>query len=192
MTEICFIRHGQTDWNVARKIQGTAQTTLNETGKQQAAQCAQHLQKEKWDRIITSPLQRAVETAEIIGSALGIETIMKEKNWGEREYGEATGWSYEQLFAGLERGTITGIESEKALSERAKSGLNRILQDYPNQRILVVSHGVTILAALNAGFDTPLPHEEVHLKNGCLNRMKHSDNRWNVLSYNDQNHLLPT
>ena len=63
MTEICLVRHGQTDWNFQEIIQGREDIPLNEVGKKQASQSAAALQAEAWDIIISSPLIRAQETA---------------------------------------------------------------------------------------------------------------------------------
>ena len=59
MTEICLVRHGQTDWNFQEIIQGREDIPLNEVGKKQASQSAAALQAEAWDIIISSPLIRA-------------------------------------------------------------------------------------------------------------------------------------
>ena len=61
MTEICLVRHGQTDWNFQEIIQGREDIPLNEVGKKQASRAAA-LQEETWDIIISSPLIRAQET----------------------------------------------------------------------------------------------------------------------------------
>ncbi|HVX00878.1 MAG TPA: histidine phosphatase family protein [Candidatus Babeliaceae bacterium] len=74
-TRFLFIRHGQTDWNANRRWQGHIDTSLNETGRQQAEQLAELLfeQEKDLDAIYTSDLQRAYVTAEIIGKRLHIQ-----------------------------------------------------------------------------------------------------------------------
>ena len=61
-----FIRHGQTDWNLERKIQGCTDIPLNEKGVLDAEAAAEKVAEIKWDRIISSPLSRARQTAEIL------------------------------------------------------------------------------------------------------------------------------
>lgn len=72
-----FVRHGETDWNVAKKIQGTTDVPLNETGQRQAKALADKLVSEHYqiDRVYTSPQLRAAVTAQIAASALGVECI---------------------------------------------------------------------------------------------------------------------
>ena len=55
MTRICFIRHGETDWNLAKRIQGSTDIPLNETGRMQAEQCAAYLNAADYDVLIHSP-----------------------------------------------------------------------------------------------------------------------------------------
>lgn len=64
--EICLVRHGETDWNKVGKIQGHTDIELNENGIRQAYACAEYLNNAPFELIITSPLKRAKQTAEII------------------------------------------------------------------------------------------------------------------------------
>lgn len=64
--EILLTRHGQTEWNVLKKVQGKADIELNEKGIQQAEETREILKNEKIDLILCSPLKRAIQTAEII------------------------------------------------------------------------------------------------------------------------------
>ena len=65
-TTVILIRHGETDWNVLHRFQGLTDIPLNDTGRQQAGFAKNGLGDMEIDAIYTSPLQRAVETAEII------------------------------------------------------------------------------------------------------------------------------
>lgn len=78
ITTICLVRHGQTDWNALGKLQGQTDIPLNELGKIQARQCGEFLSKEaSWDVIISSPLKRARETADIISQYIEVPVIEK-------------------------------------------------------------------------------------------------------------------
>jgi uncharacterized phosphatase len=72
MTLLYLVRHGETDWNRQRRIQGSTDIPLNATGRDQAARTARLLGRRSWDAILTSPLSRAVETASIISGELGL------------------------------------------------------------------------------------------------------------------------
>ncbi|MGN6365839.1 histidine phosphatase family protein [Asticcacaulis taihuensis] len=80
------LRHGQTDWNVQMRLQGSTDIPLNETGRAQAHVAAKILAGEGITKIIASPLSRALETARIVGAAAGIEPVIDgrliERNFG--------------------------------------------------------------------------------------------------------------
>lgn len=91
-----LVRHGQTDWNVARRFQGQTDTALNETGRRQAREIAGKLisilQDGGLPPIISSPLARAAETAAILaaeiggkGSGVQFDERAKEQNYGDWE-----------------------------------------------------------------------------------------------------------
>lgn len=67
------LRHGQTDWNLAARLQGSTDIPLNDTGREQARRAAEILRDQNVERIVSSPLSRALETARIVGEAIGLE-----------------------------------------------------------------------------------------------------------------------
>ena len=73
MSAFYVLRHGQTDWNVAARLQGSTDIPLNATGREQARKAAEILAGEAITRIIASPLSRALETARIVGERIGVE-----------------------------------------------------------------------------------------------------------------------
>ena len=66
------VRHGETDWNLQRRIQGSTDVPLNETGRAQARRVGQLLAGRTWDAIVASPLSRAFDTASIIAGEVGL------------------------------------------------------------------------------------------------------------------------
>src|SRR5699024_6004320 len=93
MTTIRLIRHGETNWNKEGRIQGKTDIPLNETGRIQAEECAASLKHSEWDIIISSPLKRAKQTAEIINKNLHLP-IMEMSAFAERNYGDAEGMHF--------------------------------------------------------------------------------------------------
>jgi broad specificity phosphatase PhoE len=88
-----FARHGETDWNKKRIYIGRQDIPLNETGKMQAAQMYHCLKNEKISHIVSSPLKRALQTAEIINKKMQLPlTIIEELQ--ESTFGSAEGKSY--------------------------------------------------------------------------------------------------
>lgn len=139
---IYLIRHGETDWNAKRKIQGQTDIPLNSNGKQQAEEAANEIVNLKIDRIISSDLSRAKETAEIINKKIGVKITLdkrlREENFGDYEgriIEEITDEEWNVLNETPEK--IHG-ESRNQLYERAKSFISQIKED---ENILVVTHG---------------------------------------------------
>lgn len=143
--EILLTRHGQTEWNVLKKVQGKADIELNEKGIQQAEETREILKNERIDLILCSPLKRAIQTAEIINRGRNIEMIIDERI-SERDFGEFEGmintefdfnafWSYKQNLK------YNKAENIKDFFERIYSFLDSVKNEYVGKRILIVSHG---------------------------------------------------
>lgn len=94
--EIYFVRHGQTDYNILGKYYGKTDVALNETGQKQAREIAKFLSQTSFDKIITSPLKRAYDTARIIGEKREIP-IKKEELLCEQNFGIFEGKTYVEL-----------------------------------------------------------------------------------------------
>ena len=120
MTTIYLVRHGETDWNLARRIQGSTDIPLNQTGRDQAAVTGALLANRSWDGVYASPLARAYETGEIIARELGLPAPEAVPEVAERRYGEAEG--------------LTGDEIDAR---------------FPGENIVLVSHGGVIRTILN-------------------------------------------
>lgn len=142
--EILLTRHGQTDWNVLKKVQGKADIELNETGIKQAEETRKILENEEIDLIISSPLKRAAKTAQIIGKSRNIPIIYDE-DVSERDFGEFEGMN-KDTFEFDEFWTYNDKKYEKAESveaffDRIYKFLDKIKEQYPDKKILVVAHG---------------------------------------------------
>lgn len=188
MTEICLVRHGQTDWNFQEIIQGREDIPLNEVGKRQASQSAEALKAEKWDMIVSSPLIRAHETAKVIAHEVGIDTIHLDERFVERNFGEASGKPVAEVRASIAAGDVEGMETDQQLVERCFLALQDIAEHNDGKRIIIVAHSHAIKAILHAispeeiTFQTPL-------KNACISYVKKTAGTWNVLRYNVAEHI---
>ena len=89
MTRFFLVRHGETEWNRERRIQGVSDIPLNDTGRAQAAALGDILVGHNFDLIVSSPLSRADETARIIAQRLGMPAPITVPDLIERNYGEA-------------------------------------------------------------------------------------------------------
>ncbi len=161
-----YLRHGQTDWNLADQAQGQTDIPLNQTGVQQAWAAVPALLTCPVTKIYASPLRRAWQTAQIMQQALNLplEAIddLQEANWGVMEGTPAGPWR----AAWREGRDVAGAESFGTFSARALRGLNRALAD-PGP-VLIVAHGGTYWsverhAPFKAAWDipncTPLFHQ---------------------------------
>ena len=142
---ILMIRHGQTDWNVKHKVQGKADIELNTTGKKQAEEIGKKLKDEKIDIIISSPLKRARQTAEIINNNLKCQ-IIYEEGISERDFGEFEGKTGEEFdFEGFWDYKINKkfekAENIRDFFSRIYGTLDDICNKYKGQNVLIVSHG---------------------------------------------------
>jgi uncharacterized phosphatase len=188
MTEICLVRHGQTDWNFQEIIQGREDIPLNEIGKQQAAQSAEALRSGTWDVIISSPLVRAHETAQAIADAIGINTIHLDERFIERNFGAVSGKPVDEVRQLIADGNVEGMEPEEEIVERCFSALKDVACQYDGKRIIIVAHSHAIKAILHAIVPGEITFK-TSLKNACMSYVKQSKGKWTVLRYNIAEHI---
>ncbi|MED1738317.1 histidine phosphatase family protein [Bacillus swezeyi] len=188
MTAICLIRHGETDWNALGKLQGRTDIPLNETGKRQAKETGEFLKDADWDVIITSPLKRARETAEFINQYLGLE-IVEMEDFIERNYGDAEGMPFAERMKLYPDKNYPNQESKEALAERLMTGIQKVSDKYPDQKVLVVAHGAAIHTLLSKISNGNINLENTKLVNACLSNISFQENKWLVNDYNRSDHL---
>ncbi len=135
------MRHGQTDWNKTKMVQGSFDIPLNETGIYQAHKAGEQLKKVNIEVILSSPLKRARKTAEIVASYLGksvmILDAVKEAHWGISEGKSQSG---ENFFEHWKNGKmIDGAECYPCFTQRVFDGLHQALQFAGP--VLIIAHG---------------------------------------------------
>ena len=96
MTEIILVRHGETEWNVAEIFRGRIDVELNETGIKQAELLAEYLSNVKIDAIYSSPLKRALKTAEIVAGSHKLD-INITPGLTDFNYGKWQGLSHQEV-----------------------------------------------------------------------------------------------
>jgi broad specificity phosphatase PhoE len=136
MTKLLLVRHGETGWNAEGRWQGHADIPLNARGREQALQLAERLAGERIEAIYTSDLSRARDTADIVGTRLGIPVI-SDPDLREIDVGPIEGLTAEeaQRFEGWHG------EPKDAHTARTLAAIDRIARRHPNERVLVVTHG---------------------------------------------------
>jgi len=190
ITTICLVRHGETDWNACGRLQGKTDIPLNENGRMQANQCGTYLAKSDWDVIISSPLKRAVETANIIGSYILQPIILTMVEFIERDYGDAEGMTFAEKRIAYPDKQYPNKEKRHLFDNRIMNGLCKIQEDYPNKRVILVAHGAVIKALLNSLSSGTIESNQTRLHNACLSKIEFQLNSWNIHEYNQTAHLL--
>jgi len=149
MTDLYLVRHGETEWNRLRRIQGLTDIPLNDTGREQARRTGMLLTRRPIDRVYTSPLSRASETAQIIAAELGLPSPEPRSEFVERNYGAAEGMGFHEIDVRYPPGTdVPGRETREEVAARVMPALQAIAAEHPGESIVVVSHGGAIRAAL--------------------------------------------
>ncbi|WP_151021779.1 histidine phosphatase family protein [Bacillus sp. FSL R5-0422] len=188
MTTICLVRHGETDWNAAKRIQGRTDIPLNNTGKWQAEQTGLYLKDAHWDVVISSPLTRAKETAHLILKHIDAPLVIMD-DFIERDFGDAEGMSFEERQKLFPNKQYPNMEPLETIQDRMVEGIEKVRVAYPNQQVLIVAHGAAIHALLTTLADEHLGLENTRLVNACLNYVEWKDCKWKVLDYNVVSHL---
>jgi broad specificity phosphatase PhoE len=173
--KLIMVRHGESEGNRDRRFTISPEVPLTELGREQAREAAQRIAKRfAPERIISSPYRRAHQTSEIIASELGLP-IEVVHDLHERDLGVLKGESYDLLrdLAGQDSGydpkrgwlwRPEGGESYEDVRQRVSVAIDEIRQRYPDQELVVVSHGGVMLsmwAHLTGAW------EDAHLPSNC-------------------------
>ena len=150
MTEILFVRHGETDWNVEGRVQGHSDRPLNRNGEAQARALADKLRDDRIDAVYASDLARARDTAAPVAEAHGLEVELlpglREKDFGTWEGLLDT--EIRERFPQANGGPWGDAETSEEVTQRVLATLHEIAGRHPDGRVLVVSHGGPIRAVL--------------------------------------------
>mgnify|MGYP000261142887 CR=1 FL=1 len=202
ITRFCLVRHGETDWNAARRLQGHTDIDLNTRGLAQAKQMAQALKKInlQFDVLYTSDLLRAAKTALAIEQLFNTAAI-RNIQLRERHLGALQGLTTDEApirepdlwKSHLSRNTEENLrngESIQQFSERIKTALERIRTDHSGKTILLVSHGGALDMMYRVASNQALDAEKaVTVPNASLNWISHDGHSWKVDSWADTSHL---
>lgn len=182
MVELWLVRHGETDWNRAGRIQGWQDIPLNSTGVDQATRLAEALHSVTFHRIVSSDLLRARQTAEILaaGRALPIEYT---SDLRERCFGLAEGRLRHEVER-LPHTHLGGAESEEAMSRR----LTRFLDGsraWRDERVLCVTHGGALRRLIRLATGVAVDW----IDNTSVTRLIHDGSSWRLGELNETPHL---
>lgn len=150
LTTFALVRHGQTDWNAERRLQGSTDIPLNDVGRGQARDAVATLAPYRWDAVVSSPLSRAAETADLIAEGLGLTVARRVPELTERSFGPAEGLQAgSELEALRVPGGFRGAESEDDAAARGLGALEELAEEFRGRRLLVVTHGTLLRVSLS-------------------------------------------
>lgn len=144
---VFFVRHGQTDWNLKKLLQGRDEIPLNETGLSQAEWVAEKVKSVcertalKFDKVVSSPLCRASVTARKIADAIGCADFSLDSRLIERDFGEISGKEYDmgaKYITGNDE-SVNGLEKVENVYMRMKSFVME--NATAGKKVIAVSHG---------------------------------------------------
>ncbi|GAB3387406.1 phosphatase PhoE [Humibacter soli] len=161
-TLLTLVRHGETDWNLQRRIQGSTDVPLNDTGRDQAATAGESIALAGYSRVYASPQVRALETARIIAAASDLDDPDTHVELREREFGPAEGMTGDEIAENFPDG-IPGQETRDAVVERALPVLLHLADRHEGEAIVVVTHGAVIGSIVRriTGGERPEPGEPI-------------------------------
>lgn len=182
-TVLGLFRHGQTDWNIDLRLQGTADIPMNATGIDQVRRAAEKIDPADWDLLLTSPLGRARQTAEILAESLGLGEPAVEPLLLERNFGLGEGLTYAQWQENYSKlDEIPGAEPEAKVIERAQLLLETFQSAHSAKRVLAVSHGALIRFVLSTVTDGAIPPKGERLQNASLHLLDHAES-WTLRAW---------
>jgi probable phosphoglycerate mutase len=204
MVDIVLVRHGETDWNVEKRMQGHIDIPLNATGVQQAEALGRAVASESFDAVFSSDLQRALQTASQIAVPRGL-TVVQDAGLRERCFGAFEGLrpvdietNYPQDYARWRTLDINArfpagervAETLQEFYDRVTTTFNRLVNAGQFHKVAIVAHGGVLDALYRyaTGMALNLPRN-FEMLNASINRLVWEDGQLRVVTWSDVTHL---
>jgi alpha-ribazole phosphatase/probable phosphoglycerate mutase len=203
LTHILLVRHGETEWNAERRVQGHLNSRLSARGRRQAEAIAARLARVPLTAVYSSDLTRALDTATPIAAAHGLPVVslpaLREKSFGEWEgltepeikANWPDGWHCFHVLRQIDY-AIPGGETWEQVQTRVLGVLGQVLRDHPSaeDRVVLVGHGGSLRVAFLDALQAPLPTlRRMSLSNASLSRLEYDPERGGRLTLlNDTSH----
>jgi broad specificity phosphatase PhoE len=186
-TTVLLIRHGITAWHAEGRVLGQRDVPLSPEGVAQAEEAAANLAGVKLGEVLSSPLQRAVQTAEIIGRDAGIE-VARDPRLNDFKLGKWTGMSYAEVAADAEyqrflrdpaSSGIPGGESLLEIQRRSVAAIEQALSDAPSgDAVAIVTHAGVIRVLLSHYMGSPpANYHRIRVNPGSISILSFADDR---------------
>lgn len=194
-------RHGQTEWNTERRMQGWGDSPLTKVGIEQAERLGKRLKEKKIDLIYSSPLGRAIKTAQIIRGERNIPIICDDR-LKEIKLGKWEGMNHEFIDSNYKEDINNFWHNPKAykpiegetffqLRDRVKSFLDEVITEHKDESILIVTHAIALKSIMNYIEDLTIDNfwTEPHINPTSLTKVEIKDLNRKVILNADISHL---
>jgi broad specificity phosphatase PhoE len=203
VTTFYLIRHGQTEWNREKRIQGQIDVQLSDRGRQQALLAGEALQGEGITYLYASDLSRALETANIISRIIGVPVFGTYPALREIDFGHWSSMTFDEIAANdpeaLQRWrqdrvntVVPGGESFKIMTDRVLRCMQELGNRHPNAKVAVVTHGGPIVYTLGTllGFGEK-ELLKLSIGNCSISTIAYNaaQGQWRVIQINETGHL---
>jgi probable phosphoglycerate mutase len=200
LTQITIVRHGETEWNKAMRLQGHQDSPLTPLGFKQAQLVAEGIKTRHFDKLYSSDLERAVKTAESINVNFNLE-ILQSSQLRERAFGVMEGLTREQiqdkyphLFnVYMHRNSNEAIpdgENLSEFSERIIKEIQRIADINNNKKVLIVAHGGVLDCVIRKIFNMKVDEKRSFtLLNSSINTFSIKGDKWMLEEWGNIDHM---
>lgn len=200
MTQLILIRHGETEWNRAGRIQGHLDSPLTQDGIAQAMACGARLKGETIAAFYCSDMGRALHTARLIGQPLGLQASPMD-TLRERAFGQGEGLTYAEMDVRFpeafsreravdEHFAVPGGESKRQFHDRVVAALMELAGKHAGQTVLVVTHGGVLGVVYRWIREEPVASaHKVSIPNVAINRLALENESWRIVMWGDVTHL---
>lgn len=199
-TEIFLVRHGQTEWNLQGRYQGSGDSPLTKQGESQAIALSKYIENIHFDAIFSSPAGRALATANILKGNRNTKIVtiddfqeIQLAGWEGRFYEDTKAESpilYKGFWESPDLFTPEEGESFIDVGNRTYPALLEIAKKFEGKRILIVSHAVAILSILNRIQNKPLNQFwKKKLYQTSLSIVEWENNKFSIVKYGETAHL---
>ncbi|HUQ27109.1 MAG TPA: histidine phosphatase family protein [Usitatibacter sp.] len=200
-TRFIVVRHGETQWNVERRVQGWGDSPLTATGLAQADAIGKRLARERFDALVASDLPRAFETARRIAAHCALP-VTADARLRERSFGVGEGMGYAEIDRAYpevfsrERETtnpdlvMPGGESRRQFHERIRVAFEGLAREHDGRRVAVVTHGGVLAALYRIVHGIPVAHaHRVAISNASYNAVAFDADAWVLEAWDETDHL---
>lgn len=187
--ELLLIRHGETSWNLEKRLQGSTNIPLNEEGFLQARKCADYMKTLPIDAIYSSPLARAYQTAQAIAYAC-VLPIIQLNELQEKHFGKGEGKTIEENNLLYPVRPYPEEEPLEDFEKRIVTALQLIVEKKQFKKVVVVSHGAVINRLLYLFSNGEIGSNITHLENCSISTLIYENNTFSIKSANDINYTI--